>query len=181
MDIITPVDSDPERTYDHLVNLWTSGIRDYQGLLTAYITANSVFVATIGLLISRQSSSRIFFLLVLALSVCGVLITLQMAILLGRFDSQNAMWEWRMRGIESSPGWKHLTLFQDLHTLRNDKNTLMDSENNPKRFYPGWAMRTHRRWWARRAVSFPLFFGFIYLLFLIWSLTQLAVTARAAG
>jgi hypothetical protein len=181
MNPTTPVESELERTYQNLVNLWTCGVRDYQGLLTAYITANSVFVATIGLLISRQSSSSIFHLLVLALSVCGILITLQMAILLGRFDSRNALWEWRMRGIESSPGWKHLTLFQDLYTLRNQKHILEDPGNNPVQFYPGWAMNTHRRWWARRAVSFPLFFGFIYALFFIWSLAQLMISIPAAG
>lgn len=179
MNPTTPVESDPERTYQNLVNLWASGIRDYQGLLTSYITANSVFVATIGLLISRQSSSSIFNLLVLALSVCGILITLQMAIMLGRFDSRNALWEWRMRGIENSTGWKHLTLFHDLYILRNQKHTLEDAGNNPVQFYPGWAMNTHRQWWARRAVSFPLFFGFIYLLFFVWSLTQLIVTTGA--
>ncbi len=175
----TPVETDPERTYQQLVNLWTSGIRDYHSLLNAYITANSVFVATIGLLISRQNPSRIFALLVLALSVCGVLITLQMAILLGRFDSQNALWEWRMRGLERAPGWKHLTLFEDLYTIRSQKHTLQDPDNHPGQFYPGWAMRTHRHWWARRAVSFPLFFGFIYLLFFIWSLSQLALSIPA--
>ncbi len=166
-------ESDPERTYQNLVNLWTCGIRDYHSLLNAYITANSVFVATIGLLISRGSTSRIFWLLVIALSVCGILIILQMAILLGRFDSQNAMWEWRMRGIERLPGWKHLTLFEDLYSIRNQKKTLEDDGDIPSRFYPGWAFRIHRQWWARRAVSFPLFFGLIYLLFLVWSLVQL--------
>ena len=181
MNLTTPAESDPERTYQNLVNLWTSGVRDYHGLLTAYITANSVFVATIGLLISRQSSSTIFHLLVLALSAGGILITLQMAILLGRFDSRNALWEWRMRGIESAAGWKHLTLFQDIHTLRNQKHPLEDAGNDPVQFYPRWAMNTHRRWWARRAVSFPLFFGFIYLLFFIWSLTQLIISLLASG
>src|SRR5689334_6615566 len=142
-----PFDSDAERTYANLVNLWTSGVRDYHSLLNAYITANSVFVATIGLLISRQSASKIFFLLVLALSVCGILIILQMAILLGRFDSQNALWEWRMRGMERSPNWKHLTLFQDLYHLRNERRTLEDPDNMPTRFFPGRAFIIHRRWW----------------------------------
>jgi hypothetical protein len=86
-----------------------------------------------------------------------------------------------MRGIERFPGWKHLTLFEDLHTLRIQKHTLQDAGNNPVQFYPGWAMRTHRRWWARRAVSFPLFFGFIYALFFVWSLTQLIVSIRIPG
>ena len=180
MNPTTPVDSDPERTYQHLVSLWTSGIRDYHSLLNAYITANSVFVATIGLLISRQSASKIFFLLVLALSVCGILIILQMAILLGRFDSQNAMWEWRMRGIERSPNWKHFTLFEDLYRLRNQKRTLEDTGDIPPQFFPGWAFNIHRQWWARRAVSFPLFFGFIYVLFFVWSLAQLIGSLPAA-
>ena len=41
-------------TYDTLVNLWTSGVRDYHSLLSDYLTANSIFTAAIGFVLARQ-------------------------------------------------------------------------------------------------------------------------------
>ena len=38
-----------ETTYGHLLTLWTSGVRDYHTMLSDYLTANSIFVAVIGL------------------------------------------------------------------------------------------------------------------------------------
>jgi len=44
-----------ESTYNHLLTLWTSGVRDYHTMLSDYLTANSIFVAVIALLVSRES------------------------------------------------------------------------------------------------------------------------------
>lgn len=44
--------------YNHLLTLWTSGVRDYHTMLSDYLTANSIFVAVIGLLVSRASLPR---------------------------------------------------------------------------------------------------------------------------
>ena len=44
-----------EATYGHLLTLWTSGVRDYHTMLSDYLTANSIFVAVIGLIVSRTS------------------------------------------------------------------------------------------------------------------------------
>ena len=159
--------------YDHLLSLWTAGVRDYHSLLSDYLTANSIFVAAIGFLLARASSMRIFSALVLVLCVFGVMLTLQMAIVLGRFDAQNAYWEWRLRGIERAPQWTQSKLFEDFFRLKDQKQVLRDQWNTPGSFHPNWALRVHRRWWARRAVSFPLFFGILYALFMLWSLTQM--------
>ncbi len=45
---------------EHLLTLWTSGVRDYHTMLSDYLTANSIFVAVIGLIVSQASlaSSR---------------------------------------------------------------------------------------------------------------------------
>lgn len=45
------VDLDP--TYERLLMLWTSGVRDYHTMLSDYLTAHSIFVAVIGLIVSR--------------------------------------------------------------------------------------------------------------------------------
>ncbi|OFW41931.1 MAG: hypothetical protein A3J28_01505 [Acidobacteria bacterium RIFCSPLOWO2_12_FULL_60_22] len=164
---------DTERTYSNLVQLWTSGVRDFHSLLAAYLTANSIFVAAIGFLLSRQSVEKVFTLVVLVLCILGVLITLQMALVLARFDAQNSLWEWQLRGIERTPQWSRRKLFVDLYRFRDQKEALKNEENIPPAFEPNWILRQHRQWWARRAVSFPVYFGIIYGVFLIWSVTQL--------
>ncbi len=96
--------------YAHLLTLWTSGVRDYHTMLSDYLTANSIFVAVIGLLVSRESLAIPFTVVIVLLSSIGILMSAQMAIVLGRFSSQNALWEWQLRGIESLPGWQERKL-----------------------------------------------------------------------
>jgi len=40
-----------EQSYRHLLTLWTSGVRDNYTMLFDYLTANSIFVAVVGLLV----------------------------------------------------------------------------------------------------------------------------------
>lgn len=164
---------DLERSYEDFLHLWTSGIRDYQSLLSGYLTANSIFVAAIGFLLAHEPATKVFSIFLFVLCIFGVLITLQMAIVLGRCDAQNDFWEWRLRGIERSPGWSRLTPFEDFLSLKDKKEVLGDPRNIPPTFHPSWPLRVHRQWWAHRAVSFPLFFGIIYGAFLVWSMAQL--------
>jgi hypothetical protein len=51
-----PREADLNSTYEHLLTLWTSGVRDYHTMLSDYLTANSIFVAVIGLIVSREST-----------------------------------------------------------------------------------------------------------------------------
>lgn len=165
-----------ERTYNNLIRLWTSGVRDYHSLLSDYLTANSIFVAAIGFLLARDLTSMIFIILVIILCTFGVLMAFQMAIVLGRFSAQNTIWEWRLRGIERTGNWNQRGLFVDLHRFRDQQESLQDPENDPPALHPSWAVRRHRQWWARREISFPLFFGIIYALFLLWASLQLLKT-----
>ena len=164
---------DLHETYEHLLTLWTSGVRDYHSLLSDYLTANSIFVAVIGLMVSRESLALVFTILILVLSVFGVLLCLQMAIVLGRFSSQNALWEWQLRGIEQDPAWGERKLLTDAYHLHEAQQPLEDARNEPPRFEPTWAFRQHRGWWAHRAVSLPWFFGLVYSVFLLWAITHL--------
>jgi len=162
-----------ELTYNNLVSLWTSGIRDYHSLLSDYLTANSIFVAAIGFVVARQPIIFIFVLLVIVLCCFGILMTLQMAIVLGRFAAQNALWEWQLRGIERANNWTQRPLFLDLHRFRDQHESLENEHNDPPVVAPNWATRQHRQWWTHREISFPLFFGGVYALFLVWGLAQL--------
>lgn len=164
--------------YGHLLTLWTSGVRDYHSMLSDYLTANSIFVAVIGLLVSRESVALSFTIVIVLLSVMGILMCVQMAIVLGRFSSQNALWEWQLRGIEAMPEWRERKPVSSLYRLREHRETIVDEANEPCAFEPSWAFRQHRQWWAHRAVSFPWFFGTVYGLFLLWGLTQVV---RSSG
>jgi len=101
----------------------------------------------------------------------GVLMTVQMAIVLGRFAAQNEVWEWQLRSIERSAAWNQEKLFDDLHRFRDQHQPLQNPNNDPPALSPNWATRQHRQWWAHREISFPLFFGSVYALFLGWSIT----------
>jgi hypothetical protein len=166
-------DTQLETTYGHLLTLWTSGVRDYHTMLSDYLTANSIFVAVIGLLVSRESLALPFTILIVLLSVFGIMLCWQMAIVLGRFSGQNAFWEWQLRGIEQVPEWNERQLVSELRRLHEMQQPVQDPRNVPPVFAPNWAFRQHRQWWAHRAVSFPWFFGCVYGLFLLWAATQL--------
>jgi hypothetical protein len=56
--------SDPNSTYERLLTLWTSGVRDYHTMLSDYLTAHSIFVAVIGLIVSRESPALSFTVLI---------------------------------------------------------------------------------------------------------------------
>lgn len=166
-------DTGLDATYERLLTLWTSGVRDYHAMLSDYLTANSIFVAVIGLIVSREILPLSFTVLIVLLCVFGLLLCLQMAIVLGRLSGQNALWEWRLRGIEQSPGWDGQKLVMSLFQLHETRQPLEDQRNEPPLFKPNWAFRQHRQWWAHRAVSFPWFFGSVYGVFLAWAATQL--------
>ncbi|MDE3219319.1 MAG: hypothetical protein KGO23_08100, partial [Nitrospirota bacterium] len=106
-----------DSTYEHLITLWTSGVRDYHTMLSDYLTANSIFVAVIGLILSQASLALSFTVLIVLLCVFGILLCVQMAIVLGRLSGQNALWEWRLRGIEQDPQWHEEKLMTNLHRL----------------------------------------------------------------
>ena len=160
--------------YAHLLTLWTSGVRDYHTMLSDYLTANSIFVAVIGLLVSRESQALPYTIVIVLLSMIGILMSAQMAIVLGRFSGQNALWEWQLRGIEVLPDWRNRKPVSSLFRLRERREVIVDESNDPPVFVPPWAFRRHRQWWAHRAISFPWFFGTVYGLFLMWGLTQVA-------
>lgn len=114
----------------------------------------------------------LFSILIVILCFFGMLMALQMAIVLGRFSTQNFIWEWRLRGIEQAASWRRPTLFVDLHRFRDQHASLEQRGADPPIVHPSWAIRQHRQWWARREISFPLFFGIVYGLFLLWGMTQ---------
>ncbi len=168
----TQHDSSLASTYERLLTLWTSGVRDYHSMLSDYLTANSIFVAVIGLIVSRESLAWSFTVLIGLLCVFGILLCLQMAIVLGRLSGQNALWEWQLRGIELAEGWQGQKLITGLYQLHETRRSIENPKNVPAVFTPNWAFRRHRQWWAHRAISFPWFFGCVYGLFFIWAVTQ---------
>lgn len=165
-----------DTTYEHLLTLWTSGTRDYQSMLSDYLMANSIIVMVIGLIVSRESHTLPLTVLIILLCVFGILLCLQMAIVLGRLSGQNALWEWRLRGIELDPAWDKEKLMTSLRQLHEIQHPIEDQRNEPTVFTPNWAFRQHRQWWGHRAISFPWFFGSVYALLFAYSITKLLST-----
>ena len=124
------------QTYDTLVNLWTSGVRDYHSLLSDYLTANSIFTAAIGFILARQPPTLSFTLLGMVLCIFGVLMVLQMAIVLGRFSAQIALWEWQLRGIELQTSWTQPQLFIRLERYRDHHQSIEDHRNTHQSYTP---------------------------------------------
>jgi hypothetical protein len=137
------------------------------------LTANSIFVAAIGYILARQPPTFLFTFLGVILCIFGILKVLQMAIELGRFSAQIALWEWQLQACELDTNWTQPQLFIRLHQFRDHHQPLKDHKNDPSVLRPNWALRQHRQWWARREFSFPIFFGIAYALFLGWSMIQL--------
>jgi hypothetical protein len=128
--------------YDHLITLWTSGVRDYHSMLSDYLTANSIFVAVIGLIVSREPPAMSLTVLILLLCSFGILLCLQMAIVLGRLSGQNALWEWQLRGIELTQEWQGQKLVTGLYRLHEARQSVEDLLNEPPVFKPNWAFRS---------------------------------------
>jgi hypothetical protein len=156
------------KKYEILTKLRFVG--DYHTLTSTYLTSNSILIATIALLVSRASDEYPFGHYISAgLSITGIFLCIQMAIAQGRFRAQIAYWTWRLREIEENPGWKGPQLFTDLITIREDKKPVEGKVKKQHEFTPNFAMRTHRRWWAKRMKNLPLMFWAIFLSFLLLS------------
>ena len=76
-------------TYEHLITLWTSGVRDYHSMLSDYLTANSIIIMVIGLIVSREPHTLPLAVLIVLLCIFGILLCLQMAIVLGRLSGSD--------------------------------------------------------------------------------------------
>ena len=72
----TPIGIDA--TYEYLLTLWTSGVRDYQSMLSDYLMANSIIIMAIGLIVSREFHAPPLTVLIVLLCIFGILLCLQM-------------------------------------------------------------------------------------------------------
>jgi hypothetical protein len=70
-----------------------------------------------------------------------------MTIVLGRLSGQNALWEWRLRGIEQDSGWHNKKLVTSIRLLHENRQPTEDRRNKPTVFEPNWAFHQHRQWW----------------------------------
>lgn len=155
--------------YTHLLNLWSNGVRDYHSLMSAYLTANSLLVAAIGLGFSQRATSQneLDMQLPVALCLAGIVVAFQMGLALRRFSAQNALWEWKLRDRENSI--QQNGLFTELYQFAKKQTplTAQSEQTKPRTFRPKWATRVQRHWWARRSAVLPWVFGGVYAFFLV--------------
>lgn len=113
-----------EEQYKMLVSAWSSGVGSYHSLFSAYLTANSIFLAASVLLaksfIENQSSVS-FAIISASVSMLGVFVSFQMAVALTRFSGEKGYFEWELRGIEAQRDFEGIELFNNLHRWRENR------------------------------------------------------------
>lgn len=157
-------------TYRILVNLWASGSRDYLRLVSGYLTANSVLIASIALILRMKTNGA--YLVSKFFAILGIIICIQMYVAAGRLRAQNGYWERNLRIIEDDAKWERRKLFKELYGHREHQKTL-PLEDGECEFEPNWAIKHHRSWWAGRMKLFPWIFGALYLALIVYSVWYL--------
>ncbi|GCC11082.1 hypothetical protein IPdc08_01129 [archaeon] len=159
-----------EKEYDMLLKLWASGSRDYINLTYSYLTANSILVAAIAIILKIEDKS-----IVVALSVIGIILCIQMYIGLSLLRTQNAYWRRNLKIIENKGDWKkegrysyvnEFYKFRDGDDICTEQRALPSKGGEPK-FKPDFAIKHHNEFWLSRINVLPLLFVMVYAVFII--------------
>ena len=154
------------RVYDLLTKLRSSCIRDYHILTRTYLTANSILITAIAVLIAQNYSFRYYVSLILSLA--GVLLCVQMYIAQGISLGERFYLERKLRIIEKN--WKEgPKIFLEMHDFKEGGKTLPSEAGEPP-LIPGVSIKYQEKWWARRMKILPWIFGSIFTALFIWSL-----------
>lgn len=155
--------------YGLLAQLWSSGWNEYQSLGSGFVTAHSILLGGIILLLLDGDRTRHSILAVLV-SAAGLFLALQMKGALGKCSAKANYFSWQLRGIEASDDCSSLGIFEALeHHLEGGsgrgilKNRLFDGSGNIDDLYTrNYATTFHRRPWLRRMASLPAVFAAAY-------------------
>jgi len=148
---------DMSKSYENLINLWTSGVSQYHSLTLAYLTANSILMAAIGVILSSKYFYKSnLYLISMMFSLAGLIICIQMYIALGSLRSQNAYFERCLRILERR-SYKY-NIFTNLYKFR-ELGKILPREYDEEDFPPYAAVRFNREWWAQRIRILPVLFG----------------------
>jgi len=157
------------KTYVLLANLRSSGDRDYHNLTSTYLTANSILVSGVYILLNQGFVFGYYASTILSIS--GLILCLQMLIAQGRFRAQNMYWEKILREIENKPNWKKQKIFNNLKDIMDGKKDLGEEVDRSVKF----AIKHHKKKWASRMKLMPWLFGILFILSLIWSAYNIIV------
>ena len=153
-----------EEQYKLLVSTWSSGVASYHSLFSAYLTANSIFIAASILLAKSYLDNPSSFALAI-ISVCialtGIFVSFQMAIALSRFSGQTGYFEWEIRGLEAQDEFEGIKVFQNVRAWRENNKKVHNPGNDPSSYKPNWAVKIHRFKYAARSKGMPVVFGLV--------------------
>lgn len=154
------------RVYDLLTRLRSACIRDYHILTRTYLTANSILITAIAILIAQNYTFRYYVSLILSLA--GVLLCVQMYIAQGISLGERHYLERKLRITEKN--WKDgPKIFLELHDFKENGKKLPGEVGEPP-LVPGFSIKYQEKWWARRMKLLPWIFGLIFTLLFVWSL-----------
>ncbi len=170
--------------YVMFAHLRSAGNRDYHNLTATYLTANSILVGAIGLMLSmgpeapHSGPTRAMAIL---LSLVGLWFAYQLFIAQGRFRAQNYYLERNLRLIEKKPEWRHPQYFVVLQNFTEqrdgqtdyrkirDKSYEIPAEDGEPPMQPNFGVRHHRDRLAPRMKGLPFFFFGIFALFILYA------------
>ena len=159
--------SELEKEYDILLKLWVSGSHDYINLTSSYLIANSILVAAIAIILKITP-------IVVAFSVIGIILCIQMYLGLSLLRTQNAYWRRNLKIIEDNGDWEkegRHSYVNEFYKFRNScKPKPLPPKGGEPEFKVDFAIKHHKEFWASRINALPLLFVMLYAIFIIHAL-----------
>jgi hypothetical protein len=156
--------------YKAIMSAWSSGVSSYHSLFSAYLTANSIFIAASILLAKSFLESQhngALAIVCFSVALTGIFVAFQMAVALSRFSGQNSYFEWELRGMEAKDSFKGISTFTNLYNWREKQESILITGHTPSSFEPNWAVKIHRYKYAARSKAIPFVFGGFHLVILV--------------
>ncbi len=164
--------------YGYLVSLFSNGRRDYHNLTTTYVTGNSLLITAIAFLMGLLYENVSVALVIIPITWLGLWLCYNLKIAQGVLGSLNSYFIRELRIFEKRTAVLSRRYFSDYDDLLKARakgrvEKLDDSDYGESDFviYP-WA-KVYRYGFARRMHLFPLIFGFIYGLIMLYCIIYL--------
>ena len=151
--------------YNLYASLRASGTRDYISLNSAYLTGNSILIASISIFWRARNNINNLEItsIIVILSLSGIFLSFQMGLAQTRIRVLNIMYEIQLRDIEDKQTWlPRIYTDWEIIAQQNKLDTISDylqDENFLKLDSLKWASK----WWGARMKLLPWIFCFMYV------------------
>ena len=149
-----------ERDYEILVQLLINENDRYHGILSTYLTANSILVA-----VSFLAIDKVPLYVVIAMAALGIFICFQWKISLSRSKKLSQL---RLRQLRITERYLEGSIFLEGQRLIVEEKTLPAIREDGEEIESELKPHKHaNRWYGKRAAFMPWVFGFFYVLVIV--------------